>query len=214
MEMMQLDIFGNAKIIRKKNEKSKIEKNYDKIINKLIEQLKNYIKEGVLIRSDDLYNISLDYPYKIEKTWGDEYGLYFVPDSDTVKIYQHLVERNGTLKELLSLDLAQGALNNIRQFIIDNPNATIEEFIKRFRINEPIKRYFRYAETKDKELLEKVALTIIEFKKMRSFIDTSHKKFNPLKNRRGRNEGKPGCFDGLCIEKNIEKIFPFAREYS
>ena len=208
-EMYQLDIFGSAKKIKK--QKSKIENSIDKKINAITEKLHKFIKSGVLYRSDTLYDIDTDFGYIIKKSCFNDYDLLFLPNSDTTKICNYLKNHND-FSGLLQLNLHPGALNTIRKYLIENKNPSKEEFIKKFNITPNKERIKIYATSDDKKLLEEVAQTVLEFRKLRYLIDTSHPKFNKLKNRKSKNENKPGCFDGLCIEKNITQIMPFIRE--
>ena len=66
--------------------------------------------------------------------------------------------------------------------------------------------------------LEEVFNTLADFRELvsKDIIDLSDTQYNFMTNyktkRKKDKENRPGCFDGLCIEKNIDKIFPFSRE--
>ncbi len=126
-------------------------------------------------------------------------------------------ERNEdiSIKEILQLPIEEGAKKSIRKFSEENPNASTLDLFQKFNIFD-YPHFMPIATSTSKEELKEVYELLKEFRGfvLDGVVDLNDKMYNFMTNNKikRKKEHRPGCFDGLCLEKNIEKIFPFARE--
>ncbi|MDD2290657.1 MAG: hypothetical protein PHV52_00125 [Aliarcobacter sp.] len=184
----------------------------DRVVTKISELIENSILE----KSDSYFRLAFRYGYVIERAFGEDtpYVLKagFRSDSELIRTaYEE--NKNIELKELLNLPLELGSLKNIKSYIENNPTAATIDFIKKCNIlSYP---HFRpIASSSSQKQLEELFKLLADFRELvaKDVIDLSDSKYNFMTNFKRKKENRPGCFDGLCIEKNIDKIFPFARE--
>jgi hypothetical protein len=184
----------------------------------VVTKIKEFIDNGILEKSDSYFRLAFRYGYVIERAFGEDtpYVLKagFRSDSELIRTaYEE--NKNIELKELLNLPLQLGALKNIKSHLDENPATSTIDFIKMFNIlTYPHLR--QIASSSSQKQLEELFELLAEFRELvsKDIIDLSDSKYNFMTNfkRKKDKENRPGCFDGLCIEKNIDKIFPFARE--
>lgn len=184
----------------------------------VVTKIKEFIDSGILEKSDSHFRLAFRYGYVIESTF-DENVLFvlkvgFRSDSELIRTaYEE--NKDIELKELLNLPLELGSLKSIKSYIEDNPTAATIDFIKKCNIlSYP---HFRpIASSSSQKQLEELFELLADFRELvsKDVIDLDDSKYNFMTNfkRKKDKEKRPGCFDGLCIEKNIDKIFPFARE--
>ncbi len=144
-----------------------------------------------------------------------ELRIAFKSDSE---IILNAYEKNNNIKvtDLLNLPVEDGAKRGIQRFIDSNEDLDILTFMNKYNIFD-YPHFMPIATSTSKKELEEVFDTLKVFRNMvlKGYIDLSDSKYNFMTNKREtrkKKENRPGCFDGLCLEKNIEKMFPFARE--
>jgi hypothetical protein len=186
--------------------------------DKVVTKIKEFIDNGILEKSDSHFRLAFRYGYVIERAFGEDTPFVlkagFRSDSELIRTaYEE--NKNIELKELLNLPLQLGALKNIKSHLDENPATSTIDFIKMFNIlTYPHLR--QIASSSSQKQLEELFELLAEFRELvsKDVIDLSDSKYNFMTNfkRKRDKDNRPGCFDGLCIEKNIDKIFPFARE--
>jgi hypothetical protein len=184
--------------------------------DRVVTQIKEFMDNGVLEKSDSYFRLAFRYGYVIERAFGEDTPFVlkagFRSDSELIRTaYEE--NKNIELKELLNLPLQLGALKN--SHLDENPATSTIDFIKMFNIlTYPHLR--QIASSSSQKQLEELFELLADFRELvsKDVIDLSDSKYNFMTNfkRKKDKENRPGCFDGLCIEKNIDKIFPFARE--
>lgn len=184
----------------------------------VVTKIKEFIANGILEKSDSHFRLAFRYGYAIERAFGEDTPFVlkagFRSDSELIRTaYEE--NKNIELKELLNLPLQLGALKNIKSYIEDNPAAATIDFIKKCNILT-YPHFRQIASSSSQKQLEELFELLADFRELvsKDIIDLSDSKYNFMTNfkRKKDKENRPGCFDGLCIEKNIDKIFPFARE--
>jgi hypothetical protein len=188
-------------------------------LNELITKLEVLINNEQLIRTDTFYNIAWKRGYKIERSFNKLgfYDLKLPPVSES-EIILSAYEKNNQIKpqDFLMLELPQITKSILKNTIADNPNITTIDLLNKFRIFEyPHYHCFATAETEN-ELLDILEL-LKKFDKIAKakLIDLNDKIFNNLsasRKKRKMKEITPGCFDGMCIEKNTRTTPLFTRE--
>lgn len=184
----------------------------------VVAKIKEFINGGILEKSDSFFRLAFRYGYVIERAFGEDTPFVlkagFRSDSELIRTaYEE--NKSIELKELLNLPLELGTLKNIKRHIEANPDAATIDFIKKCNIlSYP---HFRpIASSSSQKQLEELFELLIDFRELvsKDIIDLDDSKYNFMTNFKIKKdkEKRPGCFDGLCIEKNIDKIFPFARE--
>jgi hypothetical protein len=186
--------------------------------DKVVTKIKEFIDNGILEKSDSHFRLAFRYGYVIERAFGEDTPFVlkagFRSDSELIRTaYEE--NKNIELKELLNLPLQLGALKNIKSHLDENPATSTIDFIKMFNIlTYPHLR--QIASSSSQKQLEELFELLADFRELvsKDVIDLSDSKYNFMTNfkRKKDKDNRPGCFDGLCIEKNIDKIFPFARE--
>jgi len=184
----------------------------------VVTKIKELIENGILEKSDSHFRLAFRYGYVIERAFGEDTPFVlkagFRSDSELIRTaYEE--NKNIELKELLNLPLQLGALKNIKSYIEINPAAATMDFMK--KCNILAYPHFRpIASSSSQKQLEELFELLVDFRELvsKDIIDLDDSKYNFMTNfkRKKDKENRPGCFDGLCIEKNIDKIFPFARE--
>lgn len=184
----------------------------------VVTKIKEFIENKILEKSDSHFRLAFKYGYVIERTFGEDAPFVlkvgFRSDSELIRTaYEE--NKNIELKELLNLPLQLGALKNIKSHIDDNPAASAIDFVKKCNILS-YPHFRQIATSSSQKQLEELFELLADFRELvsKDIIDLSDSKYNFMTNfkRKKDKENRPGCFDGLCIEKNIDKIFPFARE--
>lgn len=190
-------------------------------IENLISKLKFFIEDSKLNKSDLFYKIAYHRGYEIEKR-DSTYVLKLFTSSDSEKILT-VYEENNSLdpKQLLALNIADGAKKTLERKFEENPNLSIDDVLQMFKIKEHVVS-IPYAEShSENELIDIFnCLKTFQILKVNNMIDISDKEFDFIritKAKRGeraklQENSTPACFDGLCLEKNIKKILPFSRE--
>ena len=182
-------------------------------IEKTLNELKKFIKSGVINESDTYFNISTERE-PIIKEDNEVYGLHFAQSSDSERLLT-LYEHNPKIKptELLGAGVASAALKSIKCYIDENPTATTKEVLEHFSIfNYPTYRW-THAQSKSLEELEIVKNLIIRWAKLKNrlLFDLSEGRFTFMRiNKRNKEKDQtkivPQCFDGMCLEQNFLKL--------
>lgn len=197
----------------------------------LLGEMKAYIKNGVLHKSDQFYNIFPD-DFRIEETsdvalsiyahdlWrkgkklekGTYYDLRYAISSERYQIQRCYISKgkNITKDDIYALDIAWVAKE---KFVDAMDLYGIEEAVEHFEIMKDM-RYWTYARSMDISELERVQCLLSTFATLRSGFDLDAKEFNFIRETKRKKTDDPACFDGSCLERNIlnGKISIFSRE--
>ena len=201
------------------NSSNKIVESIGMDLDILITKLEKLITAEQLIRTDTFYNIAWDRGYKIEKAiLKDGYLVLKLPPVSVSEQILRAYEEDKNIKptDFLLLELPETTKNIWKNSIDTDPNITSLEILTKFRIFDyPNYHAFAYAKTEE-ELLNILEL-LKKFDKIAkaNLIDINDKMFNGLsasRKKRRKKEITPGCFDGMCIEKNTKTTPLFARE--
>jgi hypothetical protein len=180
-----------------------------------VAELKNLISNKLLITSESYFDIAFHRNYKLEKMNDNMYSLQVVYSSDSEKILTYYENKKDfELKELLSLPIQKGAKKTIERYIEDE--TTPYDFLVKCNIFT-YPKWKILATSRKREKLEYIFSLLRDFRELinQGFIDVLMSDFDFISGKKGRSkiiETRPKCFDGLCVESNISKIFPFARE--
>lgn len=214
-----------------KGKKNKIEPILDESVMALLEKMKEYIKKGILHKSDHFYNVFPD-DFTIEETNdvnlsiyandlrrkgqklkdGTYYDLRYMISSERYQIQRCYISKgkNITKEDIYALDMVQVAKE---RFIDAMEHWGIEGAIKHYDIMKET-RYWTYARSTDISELEEVQRLITTFATLKSGFDLNTKEFNFIRETQKKKTDDPACFDGSCLERNIlnGKISIFSRE--
>lgn len=173
------------------------------------------IDNKILSQCESYFDIAFERGFKIEKNIDEEYIIQVAYSSDSEKILAYYENKKDfELKELLSLPIQEGAKKTIERNI--EYKITPYDFLVKCNIfNHP--KWKILATNKKSENLEYIFSLLKEFRELinQELINTLVSDFDFISGKKRRNkinEIRPKCFDGLCVESNISKIFPFARE--
>lgn len=205
-----------------------------KVDPELLLRMKEYIKRGILNKSDEYYNVvpgefevletddfSLsvyenDLRRKDKKLEnGTYYDLRFVINSESYKLYKCYQEngKNTTAEDIYKLDMTQTAKDRFVEYMNDHG---IDAAMTHFNIwSRP--KCFTFARSTEPKELEKIAELVSEFAEYRQrlgFVDLYEQEFNFMRISKKKKSEDPACFDGSCLERNIlnGKISIFSRE--
>ncbi|UXC30729.1 hypothetical protein N3114_12600 (plasmid) [Aliarcobacter butzleri] len=181
----------------------------------MIAELKHLIDNKILSQNESYFDIAFHRGFIIEQISKEEYIIKVSYSSDSEKILTYYENKKDfELKELLDLPIQDGAKTTIKGYIQDN--ITPYDFLVKCNIFT-YPKWKILASSNKRENLEYIFSLLKEFRELidKGFIDTLVSDFDFIIGKKRRNkviETRPKCFDGLCVENNISKIFPFARE--
>lgn len=173
------------------------------------------IDNKILSQNESYFDIAFKRGFKIEKNIDEEYIIQVAYSSDSEKILAYYENnKEFELKELLSLAIQDGAKKTIERYIEDK--ITPYDFLVKCNIFD-YPKWKILATSKKRENLEYIFSLLKDFRELinQGLINTLVSDFDFISGKKRRNkitETRPKCFDGLCVESNISKIFPFARE--
>lgn len=173
------------------------------------------INNKILSPSESYFDLAFERGFKIEKNIDEEYFMQVAYSSDSERILAYYENKKDfKLKELLSLPIQEGVKKTIKRHIEDK-TAPYDFLVKCNIFLYP--KWKILATSKKRENLEYIFSLLKEFRELlnQGFINTLVSDFDFISGKKRRNkiiETRPKCFDGLCVESNISKIFPFARE--
>lgn len=181
----------------------------------MIAELKSLIDNKILSTNESYFDIAFHRGFIIDTNENEEYTIQVSYSSDSEKILTYYENKKDfELKELLDLPIQDGAKATIKGYIEDKISPY--DFLVKCNIFTYPK--WRVLATSNKrEKLENIFSLLKEFRELinQGFINTLVSDFDFISGKKRRNkiiETRPKCFDGLCVESNISKIFPFARE--
>lgn len=185
----------------------------EKELKEILTQMKKYIDDETLIKSDFYFNICYWRPYTIKECVLEKgiYELKFASVSDSERLLT-AYELRPIIQplELLNTGIADGAKTMIKRYIEDYPKTSTKQLLEHFRIFE-YPHYYTRAKSSNKEELELVADLLIRFAKLRELLNLKETRFSFMREKkRTKLEDQintiPRCFDGLCLEANMMKI--------
>lgn len=185
----------------------------EKELKSILAQMKKYIDDGILIKSDFYYNICYWRPYEIKEKILEKgiYELKFASSSDSERIMT-AYELNPNIEplELINTGIAKRAQQSIRDYINTHSDCSTKQVLEHFRIFE-YPHYYARAKSSNSKELEKVAELLIRFAKLRELLTLEETRFSFMREKkRTKLEDQtttiPRCFDGLCLEANMMKI--------
>jgi predicted XRE-type DNA-binding protein len=180
----------------------------------LLERMRVMIESGIMAKSDKYHKLHPGYPIEIKEGLSGHFNITATGKSDS-SIWLEVFESGewSTPKEYLNRCSDAGAYTKTAwEYIERFPDETVEELLIRFRIRESINPLIRASAPTMKqaqevaELLHEWAIQRDRYTDEECFAN-DELNFMRKSRRKKVDQGKdPACFDGLCIERNLDKI--------
>lgn len=193
-------------------------KSKSRIDDKLLERMRKAVESGLMNKSDKCHKIDTGYPIEIVKLCNG-YGVRATGISDSsiwLRVYESGL--GDTPRSFLNACDAAGAYTKTAWELLGRQSGiTVAQMITHFNIRGSIRPLLRTNEI-SREDAEAMAALLREWAVVREQITDEEcfvmNQLNFLRKsrRKKNNEQEPGCFDGLCIDRQLANILPNVRD--
>jgi len=190
------------------------------IDGKMLDRLKKAIESGMLHKSDKYHKVNLDYPITIDRY---ESGCIVratnISDSSIwLKVYETAGLNDDPRAFLNAVDAENASTKYAWKMLAEQPDATVNDMMVRFNIRASIHQVTKTPLLKEKDA-QAVAELLAEWGAVRCLLDDQECYNNDsltfmreTRRKKADESERPGCFDGLCIDRMLVNKLPNVRD--